>query len=67
MTWEEAIKHSPERCAVLLRGDYPYLRYSKSLAYVAKRDGFKIIRQLKKDELRKLPDNGWKPLRWEMN
>jgi len=67
MTWLEAIRKSPERCAVLLRGDFPYLRYSKDLVYVAKRHQFKIIRKLKKDEMRKLPENGWKPLEWDMN
>ncbi len=67
MKWLDAIRKSPEQCAVLLRGDYPYLRYSKTLAYVATRNKFKIIRRLKKDEMRKLPEDGWKPLEWHMN
>ena len=67
MNWRDAIKHSPEKCAVLLRGDYPYLRYSKDLVYVATRDKFKIIRRIRGSILDRLPENGWKPLTFDMN
>ncbi len=57
MTWEEAIKRSSEKTAVLLDGDYCYLKYPKGSTFHAFTGTWKIIKKCHKHV-----DGNWEPL-----
>ncbi len=57
MTWREAIKASPEGTAVLVRGNFSYLKYPTGTIYHASSGDFKI-----KEKCHEHVDGNWQPL-----
>jgi len=57
MTWQEAIKRSPEDTAVLHRGNYVYLRYPNGSTFHAYAKTYRII-----EKCHSSVDGNWEPL-----
>lgn len=57
MTWQEAIKRSDENTAVLLDGDFCYLRYPNGSVFHARTGSWNIIKKCHKSV-----DGNWEPL-----
>ena len=57
MTWNEAIKKSPENTAVLRRGDFCYLKYPNESTFHARAGNWKIIKKC-----HEAVDGNWEPL-----
>ncbi len=57
MTWRKAIQMSPEDTAVMVRGDYSYLKYPNGSVFHAKSGNYKI-----KEKCYDNPSGEWQPL-----
>ena len=60
MTWKKAIEKSPERTAVMLRGDFCYLKYPNGSVFHARVGQFKIAEKCKGSDAN--VDGNWEPL-----
>ncbi len=65
MTWRQAIKESPEDTAVLLRGDYCYLKYPNGSTFHASAGGWKIKEKCKGSDAN--VNGNWQPLGKRLN
>ncbi len=60
MTWKKAIEKSPEKTAVLLRGDFCYLKYPNGSVFYAKTGSYKIVEKCRGVDSN--IDGNWQPL-----
>lgn len=60
MNWRKAIEASPEQTAVLLRGDFCYLKYPNGSVFHAKAGSFRIAEKCKGSDAN--IDGSWEPL-----
>ena len=65
MTWDRAIKESPEQTAVLRKGDYCYLKYPNGSVFHATAGNWKIINKCHGADAR--INGNWEPLGKRLN